>query len=922
MGGFFILLYKLFRRYRLASLGLFIIMTGLAAWFASGLKLEEDINKVLPQNEKLVKFNRVFEHTRISEQLVMYITLTDSSALTDPEMLEAFANVLEDSLKARLVPDYIREIRLKVQDSLFSQVYGEFYRNIPFFLDSSDYISIDSALQENNLREIIRKDYRSLLSPASMIMKDYIMKDPLSLTSYGLKRLRSLQLDQSYSIRDSYIFSSGDKYLMMFIVPAYASSKTGENGILMEELDRIIHQTEDQFKDKVTADYFGSAAVAAGNARQIKKDIYLTVSLAAFLLIAFIFLYFRKKSSFILIFLPSVLGAGFALAILFLIGKSISAISLGFGAVLLGISVDYALHFLNHARKSGDSITALKDLSTPIIMSSLTTAGAFFTLLLVRSGAIRDLGLFSAFSVMAAALLTLTLLPQILGKKALSSGSKKSWLPFIDRLASYPFDKKRILQFIILGLTILFIFTARKISFESDMSNLSFVDKRLQKAEKTLDRINDYTLRSVYLVSTGKNMDEALRNNEQLAKQVKKLQDEGIVKKYTSVDGILLSDSLQRAKIARWNSFWTPDKKEELKKGILKEAAILGFKPDAFDAFFHDVLDHEYQTLPPSAFDKLEKMFLNQYIYPAKDFSTVATILKVKLQDKQKVYDALGEDSHTFIFDKQFLTTTFIDILKDDLNLLVWVSLLMVFAILLVAYGRIELAIITFIPMLISWIWTLGIMSLSGLQFNIFNIIISSFVFGIGIDYGIFIMNGMLHEYKFGEKKLTSFKTSILLSAITTLIGLGVLILAKHPALKSIALSAIIGISSVLFITFTLEPLLFRWLISYRGKRRVVPITFGNFAISIMTLLIFLIGSLVLTIAGFILFYLLPLKKKQKSAIFHYWLMIASRIIVYAVFTIRKTIININAEDFKKPSVIISNHQSHLGSGADDAAAS
>ncbi len=89
-----------------------------------------------------------------------------------------------------------------------------------------------------------------------------------------------------------------------------------------------------------------------------------------------------------------------------------------------------------------------------------------------------------------------------------------------------------------------------------------------------------------------------------------------------------------------------------------------------------------------------------------------------------------------------------------------------------------------------SWGWP-------GLQFNIVNIILSALIFGLGDDYSLFIMDGLLQEYKTGKKNLSSYKSSIVLSAITTLAGLGVLIFAKHPALRSIALISITGILSV-----------------------------------------------------------------------------------------------------------------------------
>ena len=149
----------------------------------------------------------------------------------------------------------------------------------------------------------------------------------------------------------------------------------------------------------------------------------------------------------------------------------------------------------------------------------------------------------------------------------------------------------------------------------------------------------------------------------------------------------------------------------------------------------------------PNSYD----LFLDPYISEGEQMATVTTILKVRQEDKPLLYEALKGEESSFIFDKQFLTSTFMDILNEDFNKLVIISLLIVFFVLLLSYGRIELALITFIPMFISWIWTLGIMGLFGMKLNIFNIIITSFVFGLGVDYAIFSIQGMLQQYKYGH---------------------------------------------------------------------------------------------------------------------------------------------------------------------------
>ena len=100
-------------------------------------------------------------------------------------------------------------------------------------------------------------------------------------------------------------------------------------------------------------------------------------------------------------------------------------------------------------------------------------------------------------------------------------------------------------------------------------------------------------------------------------------------------------------------------------------------------------------------------------------------------------------------------------------------------------------------------------MGMAGIKFNIFNIIISSFITGLGIDYSIYIMQGLVQGFKSDNKSLLSYKTCILISVMISISGTGVLILAKHPALNSIALISIIGLLSVVLISYTFEPILF-----------------------------------------------------------------------------------------------------------------
>jgi len=234
-----------------------------------------------------------------------------------------------------------------------------------------------------------------------------------------------------------------------------------------------------------------------------------------------------------------------------------------------------------------------------------------------------------------------------------------------------------------------------------------------------------------------------------------------------------------------------------------------------------------------------------------------------------------------------------------------------VFTVLLLTYGRIELTMVSFIPMAISWVWVLGIMGIFGIEFNIVNIIVSALIFGLGDDYSLYIMDGLLQQYKTGKKLLVSYKTSIFLSAFATIIGLGVLIFAKHPALKSIAFISITGIFCVVIMSQILIPFFFNIIIRNRAAKKRFPWTLRGFLISIFAFLYFVAGCILLTILG-LLFKLNPFNKEKGKYVYHVMISKFTWSLMYIMVNVKKKVINPQGEDFSKPAVVISNHQSFL----------
>ncbi len=908
MGTLFYYIYKKFRKVPWILIIGILFLAGFSGYLATKLKFTEDISRVLPHSEKIDHLNFVLENARFMEKVIFNIHLDDSVEEPDPARLINFTNILVDSLRSGTIPGMLHSIDLPPTEREMLEVYNEVYQNLPLFLSESDYYRIDSLLDEEHIDQTLASNYRTLISPVGFGTKRMIRRDPLHLTSLAMNKLNEFGLSENLEIYGGHFLTKDRKNLLLIITPL-STNNTAANKILFGHIDDLITSLKQERFQDIQAAYFGSPVVALGNAERIKQDIILTVSLAASLLLLFISLFFRRKRAFLVIFLPVIFGGLFSLAALYLIKFEVSAISLGIGSVLLGISIDYALHIFSHYRKYGNVKKLLKDLSTPVVLSSITTASAFLTLHFIDAEALQDLGLFSALAVLSAAFFSLLVLPHLLPA---DKGEKTSFkYNFIDRIANFNYSGNRYIISTILLLTVIFLFMMRSVSFEADMMKNNYMRPELAKAEQELNAVTSLSLKTIYTVSTGSNLDKAMSVNIKHAEKIDLLKSTGIIDDAIVPTRLFRPEQEQEEAIARWESFWET-RKNKLLADLKKVGSKYKFREDAFADFAH-WLHKSFSPVAPAEMKGLNNLFFDNYVIQTDTLAAIINVLKIDQAstEAEKVYDMLDQEPETWVIDKRVITSEFIGILKDNFDKLVMISLSLVFVILLIAYGRIELTLITMIPIFISWVWVVGIMAILGISFNIFNIIILTFIFGLGIDYSIFVMRGLLQQYKYGHEDISSYKVSIIISGITTLLGIGVLIFARHPALQSIATMSIIGIFSVILLTLALLPPVFRWMVHYKKGPRNRPVTLLDLIFSLASLFVFVGGALLMSLFSVIL-RIIPGNSRRKKYIFHVVFSKMTWFLIYMNFLSPKRIINTTGEDYSRPAIIIANHQSHI----------
>lgn len=900
MHRFFIFLYYLISKNKIISVLTAVGIAVLCIFFASKINFEEDINQIIPKNEKSDLTAKVLRQLNFSDKIIVIIenkSREDSFQLS--ETADTFLQKIEPLQK------YIGSVQGKVNDNEISETFDFVNQNLPLFLNENDYKEIDQKLQKDSIALQVENNYRSLVSPTSLVTKEFIKKDPLGLTFLGIKKLNALNISKDFKLEDSYIVTKDGKNLLLFIDPKNKSNDTKANEVFIDQLNMIKDHINTQFKGKTEISYFGSPVIAVANAKQIKKDIQNTVMISMTVLLVLLIYYFRNFLTPVIVFLPTVFSVLLALLVLYFIKDKISAISLSVGAILIGITIDYALHILTHYKHNNNIEELYKEITQPIILSSATTAVSFLCLVFVRSEALKDLGLFAAITVILSSISALIIVPQLYRPK---KTTEKHHTNFIDRIGSYPYEKNKPL---IIGCSVIIIaclFGFRHVGFNEDIGELNYIPKELKISEAKLQKLSDITSKSIYTISYGNSEEEALARNSQLSSFLEKEKKEGKILSYNSIGNVVLSEKDQQNKIKEWEAFWSQNKKSQTLSELVNNGTRFGFNSSAFDNF-NETLNKNYSTLQLKEYQKVKALQISEFLNNEKGFYTVSNVVKVSenkrdsfIKDVEKKHDAIA-------IDRQQMNENFLGLLKRDFSTLINYSLLAIILTIIIFFRNFELTVLTMFPIVLTGVVTAGILYFLGLELNIFSTVVCTLVFGVGDDFSIFLTQAMQKEHTKGKNELPTYRTSIILAVFTTILSIGSLIFAKHPALHSLALVALIGMFSVIIITSTLYPFWFRLLITNRAKKGLSPITFRLFLNSVISFFYYGLGGFIFSVLGS--FFVKNSKGKTLDLI---KLLMAKFLtsVLYSNPFVKKRVINNPSEDFSKPAVIIANHTSFL----------
>lgn len=906
MNRIFIAIYDYFCLRRGLLFGLLAVLTAGMVFAVSRVKYKEDIADFLPSGKGNDRINAVYRHAGGSDKLVVSFSMRDSTRRNPERLMEAidsFALLLQERDSLHAIPKAVAQ----VDESRMLEVAAFIEENVPYFLTEADYRRMDTLLSEEAIAARVRESKRLLALPAGGALRQSIAADPLHLFSPLLLKLNDFQAGDGEELINGYIFSGNGRRGIVILTSPYGVSETDGNTALLRMVSDVMLRVEAALSDvKVTC--FGAPAAAVTNAGQIKKDSTLAISLAAALILTLLIYFFRSGRSIGLVFASALFGWLFALSLLSVFKDSVSTIAVGVSSVFIGIAVNYPLHLIDHLKQQHDRRQALKEIIPPLLVGNITTVGAFLSLVFLSSDAMRDLGLFGSLLLVGAMLFVLIFLPHFV--KPGAAGAQARRLPF-ERLAAFAPETKRWMLWAMLIATCPLLYLSRSATFETDMNKICYLTEQQREDMRRMQQSVEREGREVvYLVCEGERLNDALAVHEQSAALLDTLRQKGLVESVAGVGVFLASQEEQQARLGRWSSFWST-RREATLRHVAQAGSREGFRHDAF-APFAQLLHARFTPQDDEYFAPLTSLLAGAYLLKSNGSSLAVSLLYCRRGSANEVVSAVEQASvGALAFDARSAGERIVASLSSDFRYVLYVCGFIVFAFLTLSFGRLELSLMAFLPLAVSWVWILGLMQLGDMRFNIVNIILATFIFGQGDDYTIFVTEGLMHEYAYRRRVLKSYKNSIILSALIMLAGVGTLIFARHPAMRSLGEVTVVGMFSVVVMACAIPPLIFRWLTQTKGGLRQAPLTIKQVAASLYVGAVFLTGCLAITTVGLALFRFGKGSEKRKLR-YHSLLQRTAQLVIKRVPGVKLTFQNLSGETFRKPAVIICNHQSHL----------
>lgn len=554
------------------------------------------------------------------------------------------------------------------------------------------------------------------------------------------------------------------------------------NAWLMTLRQKLTHDQETRVELLVSGAVF-HAAEAAANAQREVTIISLGSSLGILLLFL---LTFRRLKPLLLSFASVIYGSAVAFALNHFLFGQLHLMTLVFGASLIGVAIDYSLHYLCKHQSlscrpgiSGQVTGVLETLLPALALGLITSLLGYSCLLQAELPGLQQIASFSIIGLAAAWLFVLGLYPYFFRKPLPPPATMTRRLvslpwAFIPRLG--PRQLALLAAVMLAGI----IWGLMQLQLGSDLRLLYKPSPALLASEKTMQQLLQGFAPNQYFLVRAESEERLLQKEEQFRREVLDLlRNEGVLRDYAAVTRIVPSQAQQQSHYALLRE--KIYREQGLASSFMSSAGFGAPAIEKLQAEFAAAKDHMLPVADWLAVARPDQRVL----WLGEVDGVYASVIALRGISDVSVLAAAAEkmDGISWV-DRVADMSRLLKQLQESAMVLLGLAYLVVLGLMWIAFRHARAMLLVGVPLLASLL-TLALLSSAGVSINLFHIFGCYLILGLGMDYSIFA-----YQSGAGDE---SCQRAIFLSALTSGLSFGLLALSSTPMVSAFGITLLLG---------------------------------------------------------------------------------------------------------------------------------
>lgn len=703
---------------------------------------------------------------RLDKQLVWLIKSTDPHNLAP--ITWWYQNLKQQS--------FIAEVNGLIDEN-FQQNWGTFtYQYRYQLLDAKTIERLKTGTQFSWIQS-------QLYSPFSGVSAAELNHDPLLLTRSS--QLNQLSDTHHLTIKNNWLAAQdaqGDIWYMIYAELNGSSFNMNASHQMVTQLNLLAEQLKTKWPDTQILKR-GILFYSDHASTEAKADITTIGSLSIIGIIILMITVFRSVRPVFLSLLSIFIGMICGLVAVLSIFGEIHIMILVMSTSIIGITIDYSLHYLTERLLHGNresAICSLKKLISTLSIALCTSFIAYLILLTAPFPGLKQLSVFAVFGLTGAFLTVVCWYPFLVKKLPVREQVGQHLLTFWLQLW-----QSSVMQWGMVIFALIFIaYGLIHLKVDDDISKLQTLPAELQQQEKQIVSITHQSNEQKWFIVFGDNAQQTLQRLENFIPQLEHAKQQGVFTQYQTINLPSIKKQQKNVALIQQNA-----------PKILTSLQQLGINANTPNIVqpIDVITPEQWQQSAISQGRKLLWLSL-------KDGKS-ATLIPISGIEQLSELKALSKpDQGIYWLDRRSEFNTMFTHYRIHLSQLM-VGAVLIICLCFIFYNfkqGLKFALKSTLPTLLSIGIALSVHGIIGQTINLFSMLALILVIGIGIDYSLFLSND--------KSQTQSALLAVTLAALTTLLSFGLLIISHTSAIMGFGLVLTSGI----FGAFLFAPLVIR----------------------------------------------------------------------------------------------------------------